>query len=515
MPNEQTPPRDHEEDVAADLSNVAANQVVPGQEGSEAEPADQNAKQISLLDRIRARFRPVPESRDLKSAERTRGLVILIGASVACLFLFVGLFTTDADSVKKPRGTSPNLGRPSSVSANPEVAQRSAVPQLSANQQPNEEPNELTEQDLLGTMRNRAAALPPNPPSASPTKPVPTPASDLASANFSDPALMEAYRRQNIAPPRQPSSVTNWEEAISEYQSRQQKPANAQPAAPPVKEVPQLGKSSLVFVRSQTAVAAGAQQVRPVIRRVDGRYLPQGTALIARFQHGVSSAAKAPVIAVVEYNYEDNGQILVPAGTKAYGELTGATPQGWVTLKFHSLEFPNGEVEEIAGTALGMQRQALRGDVSGQNHGKRFLTRALTGVGTIAAFAVGGRGLTGGIDNSILLRERIASNLALAGEQEMARLAYQQNIVVTVPANTRFYLVLHESEGGRSSRSKDAGPSGDQRQAPAATSQTASRIGLSDQELAEMIELRNEMRHMNRLLQMSNPRQDPRPPPQP
>ncbi|MCZ2152969.1 MAG: hypothetical protein LC114_03540, partial [Bryobacterales bacterium] len=67
---------------------------------------------------------------------------------------------------------------------------------------------------------------------------------------------------------------------------------------------------------------------------------PQGTALIARFQHGVSSAAKAPVIAVVEYNYEDNGQILVPAGTKAYGELTGATPQGWVTLKFHSLEFP-------------------------------------------------------------------------------------------------------------------------------------------------------------------------------
>jgi hypothetical protein len=40
-------------------------------------------------------------------------------------------------------------------------------------------------------------------------------------------------------------------------------------------------------------------------------------------------------------------------------------------------------------------------------------------------------------------------------------------------------------------------------------------MGLSDQELAEMIELRNEMRQMNRLLQMSNPRQDPPPPPQP
>ncbi|MEZ5398845.1 MAG: TrbI/VirB10 family protein [Bryobacteraceae bacterium] len=515
MSNEQIPPRDHEEDVAVDLSDVPANQGSPGQEGSGAEPSNQDTKRISLLDRIRARFGPVPESRDLKSAERTRGLVILVGASVACLFLFVGLFTTDADSTRKTRGTNPNLGRPSSAPASPEVAQRSAVPQLSVNQHPNEEPNELTEQDLLGTMRNRAAALPPDPPSASPSKPEPSPARDLASANFSDPALMEAYRRQNIAPPRQPSNVTNWEAAISEYQGRQQKPANPQPTPAPVKDVPQLGKSSLVFVRSQTALTTGGRQVRPVIRRVEGRHLPQGTALIARFQHGVSSAAKAPVIAVVEYNYEDAGQIVVPAGTKAYGELTGATPQGWVTLKFHSLEFPNGEVEEIAGTALGMQRQALRGDVSGQNHGKRFLTRALTGVGTIAAFAVGGRGLTGGIDNSILLRERIASNVALAGEQEMARLAYQQNIVVTVPANTRFYLVLNEAEGGRSSRSQRAGPSGDQRQAPAATSQTASRIGLSDQELAETIELRNEMRQMNRLLQMSNPRQDPPPPPQP
>lgn len=493
MANEQIPPRDHEEDVATDVSKVTDKPEAPGSERTEAELLDQDAKPISLLDRIRARLGPVPESRDLKSAERTRGLVVLVGASVACLFLFVGLFTTDADSTRKPRGASPNLGRPSSAPANPEAAQRSAVPQLSVNQQPNEEPNELTEQDLLGTMRNRAAALPPDPPSASPAKPLPSPAKDLASANFSDPALMEAYRRQNIAPPRQPSNVTNWEEAISEYQSRQQKPANAQPAAPPVKEVHQLGKSSLVFVRSQTAVTAGAQQVRPVIRRVEGRYLPQGTALIARFQHGVSSAAKAPVIAVVEYNYEDNGQILVPAGTKAYGELTGATPQGWVTLKFHSLEFPNGEVEEIAGTALGMQRQALRGDVSGQNHGKRFLTRALTGVGTIAAFAVGGRGLTGGIDNSILLRERIASNVALAGEQEMARLAYQQNIVVTVPANTRFYLVLNKTEARRS---------GD---ADSKANPTTSRTGMSDQELQEMIQIRNEIREMNRLMQISGP----------
>lgn len=436
-------------------------------------------KRASLLDKLRARFAPGAQSRELKSSERTRGLVILAGASLACLFLFFGLFTTDAGSAKKARGTSPNLGRPANAEASPETSVRSPVPQLSVNQQPYEEPNELTEQDVLGTMRNRGAAVPPQAP----------PGRDLASADFSDPALAEAYRRQNLAPPPRPAPVTNWGETIAEHQGRPQQ------AAPPV-PADDLRKPSLVYVRSQTL----GPQARPAIERVQRSLLPQGTALIARLQHGVSSAAKAPVIAVVEYNYEDDGVIVVPAGTKAYGELTGATPQGWVTLKFHTLEFPNGATEEIDGSALGMQRQALRGEVSGENHGKRFLTRALTGVGTIAAFAVGGRGMSGGIDNSILLRERVASNVALAGEQEMARLAYQQNIVVTVPANTRFYLVLHQSGGGRGAVLPGDKRSGtDHRQ----TTRAASHSGISEQELGELIQFRNEMGEINRLMHTS------------
>jgi hypothetical protein len=107
-------------------------------------------------------------------------------------------------------------------------------------------------------------------------------------------------------------------------------------------------------------------------------------------------------------------------------------------------------------------------------------------VGTIAAFAVGGRGLSGGIDNSVLLRERIASNVALAGEQELARLAYQQNIVVTVPANTRFYLVLQErsvvQSGGRAQ--PEASPSLGN---PAVST-------ISESELRELIQIREEMR---------------------
>jgi hypothetical protein len=233
--------------------------------------------------------------------------------------------------------------------------------------------------------------------------------------------------------------------------------------------------------------------------------LPQGTALVARLQHSVSSAAKAPITAVIEYNYEQDGRLLVPAGTKAYGELAQATPQGYVSIKFHTLEFPTGEEEKINGSALSMDRSALRGDVNGKNGAKTFLTRTLTGIGSIAAFAVGGQGLSGNLNNSALLRERLSSNVALAGEQELDGLAYQQNIVVTVPANTRFYLVLSESGLDRPATSAVLQPS------TAGTQQTSVHDTSSEQELRELVELRNELREMNRLMQLSAPKTEPTP----
>jgi hypothetical protein len=51
------------------------------------------------------------------------------------------------------------------------------------------------------------------------------------------------------------------------------------------------------------------------------------------------------------------------------------------------------------------------------------------------------------VDNSILLRERVAQNIGIAGEQEVTNLAYSQEVVVTVPGNTRFYIVLQQPTG--------------------------------------------------------------------
>jgi hypothetical protein len=459
-------------------------------------PIQDEEPQQGLWAQIRARLNKPPDSgRDGKSVERTRGLVMLAGTAIVCIFLFFGLFTTDSSTTRKERWVTPSLGRPEAAAVDPESANRSPVPQLSVNQQPNEETGELSEQDLLGTMRNRGTPPPPD------TPPPPSPERTLRAVNFDDPALIEAYRRQGLVPPAQRPPVTQVSATVAEPPPRQ----TALPApAPPINAVDELRQSSIVFVRTAAQTSAAQATPVPTLTRKPTTLLPQGTALVARLQHAVSSAAKVPVTAVVEYNYEESGQLVLPAGTKAYGELAQTTPQGWVTIKFHSLEFPNGHQEEINGSAISMERTALRGDVNGKNGAKKFLTRTLTGIGTIAAFAVGGRGLTGGIDNSILLRERLASNIALAGEQELAMMAYQQNIVVTVPANTRFYLVLQEAGV---SRPPEIMPQPASQQMTSTTlQQTATRSVLSDQEMRELVQLRNELREMNRLMQLSTPR---------
>jgi len=495
--------------------NAHLEAVIPGDE-----PEETTVK--GRIEEFAARFRrPVESARDQKSGDRLRGALILVATAIGCLFLFFGLFTTTSDPSKRERKTQPSLGRPQTAGTTVETANRSLVPQLNVTQQPNEETGELTEKDLLGTMRNRGTPVPTEnvpkpvatakqlPPRRATTNP------ELSSVDFDDPALAEAYRRQGLTPPpRRTTDVTDWNAAIADYQAKQNpKPAPAPPISNPNEE---LRKSSFVYVRASVGNVAGGTRVVPTIQqRRPTALLAQGTKLVARLQYEVSSAAKVPVVAVIEYNYEQNGDLVIPAGTKAYGTLAQATPQGWVTIKFDALEYPNGEQEKINGSSLSMEQGVLKGLVNGRNSGKRFLTRTLTGIGTIAAFAVGGRGLGGQVDNSILLRERLSSNIAMAGEQDLAMLAYQQNIVVTVPANTRFYLVLNEPgvNAYSSFEGTTASPANrvltgreEVRTGGLGSASNGSPLGgMSQQEIQELISIRNEMREMNRLIKMQNP----------
>jgi hypothetical protein len=118
-----------------------------------------------------------------------------------------------------------------------------------------------------------------------------------------------------------------------------------------------------------------------------------------------------------------------------------------VDIRFHTLELPEGTTEKLDGVAMDLKFGPIRGAVAGKKTGTKFLVRVFTGVGTAAAYLVGNTGSSGfygPISESALLRERIASNIGMAGDQQLNELGYNQHIVVTVPGNTRFYIVLED-----------------------------------------------------------------------
>jgi hypothetical protein len=225
--------------------------------------------------------------------------------------------------------------------------------------------------------------------------------------------------------------------------------------------------------------------------------LPTGSRLVARLQSAISSAVKTPAIAVIEYNYERDGEIVIPAGTKAIGQLAQANPNGEVGLRFNSLEMPDGTTETIEGTSISLDYGPLKGSTTGQNRAKRVLVRSLTGIGSMAAHLVGGPGyggLTGPVNQSILLRERVASNIGLAREQELTSLGYNQNVVVTLPGNTRFYIVLQEPSSAGHQADATANGTGNRTNIVAAGPQSLPTAA----ELHELISLKDELNRMYR-----------------
>jgi hypothetical protein len=164
-----------------------------------------------------------------------------------------------------------------------------------------------------------------------------------------------------------------------------------------------------------------------------------------------------------------------------------------VGFQFDRVETPDGMVEKIDATAMDLKFGPLKGDVSGRNRGKNFLVRSVTGMGTVAAYIVGGQGTTGfngPISENSLLRERLADNIGMAGQDQINTLAANESIVVTVPGNTRFYIVVEKG-----SSDQQAGKAGVRPAEANSASLTGGKVpGL--EELRELMQLKNELNQM-------------------
>jgi hypothetical protein len=427
---------------------------------------------LAFLDMVRNKQKPTIGRREL-SRDKSKSLFALAAASVALLLIFFGVFSNPRSRSPLPGETArgvPGLGRKVTPGQEQNGPAKAMTPILSADVRNRDigSGSQVTPEEVGGTSpRYNGKQRLPGVNTTTLEKPVPGTARNsegyaLKKVDFSDPAVAQAGPMPN--PPPFPAGESESD----------------------------LKKPSIVFVRAVQGAIPALQNPHNEDNTL-AEILPAGTRLVARLEAPVSSAVPAPVIAVVEYNYEHAGEIVLPAGAKVFGRLSHITPSGIVGFQFDRVETPDGMMEKIDATAMNLKFGPLKGNVSGRNRGKTFLVRSVTGLGTVAAYIVGGQGTTGfngPISDNSLLRERMAENIGMAGQDEINTLAANQNIVVTVPGNTRFYIVVEKG-----SLDQQAGRPGVRSADANSVSPTGGRVP-SLEELRELMQLKSELNQM-------------------
>lgn len=243
-----------------------------------------------------------------------------------------------------------------------------------------------------------------------------------------------------------------------------------------------LEKPSLVFVRTNKASSAVPRPQESNSAPDLGIGMPPGTRLRARLESAASTAVQTPVVAVVEYNYERNGEIVVPAGAKVFGRLEAADRSGYIGVRFDSMMLPDGSSVRIEAAATDLELRPLKGKVEGKHTGKNILVRSFAGIGEIAATLAGRSSLNQPLSEGDLLREKISNNIAQASDQQVASLAISEHLVISVSAGTELYVVLQ----------KPATATAENRRAPSPVpAQTATQPGV--EELRQLLQLQREL----------------------
>jgi hypothetical protein len=447
-----------EPDKAASIGDVELDSSRAETEGPPPKPGFFDALRRSFERGWQGHHGVTKPSREERRKDKTRMLVALAAFAGIMVLMFILVFSSPPKppAINNPPPGTPDLGR--RLTPGEGGPHENVTPLMNASPGSNgaNESGQATAEQVARTARpipgSSGAEGRGNSVSGSPSH-------TLADIGFQDRALQEQYAMHGTNPP----------------------PVTAREAAQEESHTDDLKTPSLVFV-SAPKEAANEGQLEPIIHQTSVMdLLPVGTHLVARLEAPVSTALDAPAVAVIEYNYEQDGQITLPAGTKVIGKLRGATPQGYVSIEFNRVELPDGTTEKVAASAMGLDYQPLKGRVTGRNRGLRFLVQSLTGIGEIGAYMVGGNpGSTSVFSENALLREQLAANMAMAGQEQFNELAMTQHIVVTVPGNTRFYLVLEQGTTPENG-------SGSERPA-------LNRSNLpSTQELMELMELKREL----------------------
>ena len=238
-------------------------------------------------------------------------------------------------------------------------------------------------------------------------------------------------------PNTEPEHLKNWK---PEPYSGTNQGNNASLSQENQKEQEEFSKPSVVFVAHETI---GSQRRGIQIQPEPGNFgLESGYHVAARLEALASTALHAPVTAVIEYNYERNGKILIPAGARAVGKIAQADATGILDIQFSSIELQDGQSIPISAIAATTSLQALKGQVTGKNAGRSFAIRSLAGLGQAGAMLIGQGNINSAISESDMIRERAAENIGNSADAQVMSLMTTQHIVVSVPAGTEIYLIF-------------------------------------------------------------------------
>jgi hypothetical protein len=365
---------------------------------------------IDLATRTRQRAR--------QQFQQNKFVIIGAGALVLALLLFVALSVPHKHAVQKPRGIVAGQQDPTQPSESSSV-EPSLLPITDSGRPPTKATHEgfVDEQDLQRTATRQLA----------PSNTV-RPSPGMQSGTL---ASVPPFPEQWQAPPYQPGAD-----------------GSTQPGDLSKAEKEALEKSSVAYVGNVSASQGGSQKLansEPVI----DLGLPTGSRLRARLESAASTAVRTPVLAVIEYNYEHEGEIIVPAGAKAVGHIQQADRSGYMTIQFDSLMMPDGAAIRIEGVATNLSLGPPKGKVEGKNTSKNVLVRSLSGIGEVGAMLVGRGNLDQPLSEEDMLRERVSNNVGEASDEQVSRLALTEHVVVTIPANTAIYVVLEKTASSR------------------------------------------------------------------
>jgi hypothetical protein len=201
----------------------------------------------------------------------------------------------------------------------------------------------------------------------------------------------------------------------------------------------EVTKTRIVFSRKSVPAAVDATQyLGPAFTNFG---LEPGFHVAARLVASATTSVAAPVTAVIEYNYERNGQIVLPAGSRAIGRINSADAHGNMSISFDSVDLPNGSTVPISAVAVDTNLRSLKGQVTGSSRGKAMLVATLSGIGQTTAMMLGNNTSTA-LSGQDMMRAQLSQNMGNTADTQIAKMISNERIVVTLAAGTEFYMVF-------------------------------------------------------------------------